>query len=174
MKGYIKLILLSASLFILVSCGGLSKNYQFTEQSKKGLVIASVSQKFSGEKLSYNVLVKIRKINDKKFFIPSIHSRYDTTTATVSVFELPPGKYEFISIFMTDGSYTYSKKFPTSFKFTVKPGKANYVGNLSFTLNGLKNYTVKLLNNSKLDIAEFRKRFPQVQQSRIQTTLASK
>jgi len=174
MKRRFNLVFLILVIITLVSCGGLSKNYQFTEQSKKGLVIASVSQKFSGDPLSYNVLVKMRKIGDKNFFVKSIHSRYDTTVATVHIFELPPGEYEFQSAFMTDGNLTYQKGLPTPFRFSVNPGKANYVGNLSFTLTGLKSFRVKLVNNNKLDIAEFRKRFPNVQQSNIQIKLASK
>ncbi|WP_455204565.1 hypothetical protein [Kaarinaea lacus] len=157
------------AVFIMVAsgCGGLSKNTKLSDQSKTGIVIASVTQTNAKE----NMFVWIRRVSDHDF-VPSITGNYSITTPNVNVFELPAGEYEFHRWSIVGGNSWANLKFDNPYRFTVTNGIATYVGNFDLLLLPENRVQWKLTDTSDHDIKEFKQRFPLIGDDRIKIDIA--
>ena len=135
-------------IFILYITGcavhNVSESYSLDNTNKKGVIVGSVT-KSKSEKGYQGLSAAVANISiyykaigsDTKSqieFDPSIFygGDFEDSEGEIFVVELEPGKYEFYSWFLVQGTYTYiTPKKAFSVPFEVKQGTATYIGELN-------------------------------------------
>lgn len=79
---------------------------------------------------------------------------------------LPAGEYEFYNWKISEknayGEIEYGPTQTFSYRFTIRPGKAAYLGRLSLQFDGGTSYNLSVEDKNDVDVAAFRNRYPTI------------
>lgn len=153
-----------ALLSLLSACAGttgsVSKNYSFSPNTSKGLVVLSVTtanSDFHGD-----------------VWVRTVVSLQDVARVSegLNVLELAPGGYEFYKARVSGKNGKQDIILDPSRKFIVDAGKATYVGTLHFDSPSDNTYRMSIFDQSREELRLFRIQYPKIRYSQIQVGVA--
>jgi len=180
MKNYL-LLLISVVFFSCNTSKPDTAPERFDASSGKGLIIGTLT--FDGDKPQNDIYrffyeatsgdKKFKKRNEGKIMIKARENNVRAFTGDFNdkrtylfVIEREPGTYAFTSYnylnhIGNNGMVNYSTRY--AIPFEVKKGQIQYIGEMEFMSNAIKG-TPRIIvsDNSARDLAEFRKKFPQI------------
>lgn len=183
---YLKWSFLVWVALMLYGCAtpNVSSDYRLSEASGHGLVIGSVT--YGGRLSEYKIFYRQIPTGKSGFFkagqgqIPPFPRNDFSGNGTGAVGELfsaqlPAGRYEFFTWGIHSGAANTQSE-PFSIEFIVTAGQPIYLGNFHFLSTSTLGLTVIGANvyhrqQSEIDIALFKRKYPQLAQQPIQMAL---